>query len=62
MNKIIAIEDPPEKCPFCHLPRSGIQEGRVFFKCGTFQQYSVQDIEPKTERSLECQKKIELLG
>lgn len=25
----------PEQCPFCKAERAGIQEGRIFFKCGT---------------------------
>jgi hypothetical protein len=58
---MIAIIDPPEKCPFCSQERAGIQEGLVIFKCQTYMRYSETDL-ISTIQSLECQKKVNLIG
>jgi hypothetical protein len=59
MTKQVAIKDPPEKCPYCFLPRAGIQEGVLIFTCGTFLRYSREAELKQTTRSSECQKKTE---
>ena len=55
-----AIHDPPERCPFCNSHRVGIQEGNIFFDCGTV----IKPIKGKQDfilRSETCQKITETL-
>jgi hypothetical protein len=61
MTKQIAINKSLDKCPFCKEERIGIQEGRVYFNCGSFIQYS-RESKIKARQSIECQKNIQLHG
>jgi len=38
-NNQIAIIKPTKTCPFCKSNRIGIQEGLVFYACGTILDY-----------------------
>lgn len=65
MSQEIAIKDPPKVCLFCREKRIGIQEGVVYFKCGTSIKYP-QEVKPgdllPTKRSSECQKQTKAIS
>jgi hypothetical protein len=41
------IKDPPKNCPFCKSKRIGIQEGEIFFVCGTVANFKDVEINKK---------------
>lgn len=49
------LTNPPEECKFCSSPRIGIQERRVYFKCGSVADFSGEVLTWKECQVKECQ-------